>query len=1224
MRRSLILLLVFVLFAGAGLAPSPARAQSQAPADDPTPLVPSGVTYYALAAPKVFWYTGVPPCPPAAPTRPQDQYTETFQRIPTYGGLTRTLYSELRNCDQGQVRSSNIAASSDFLYWLSPTGLVKLSTSANPGDDPQLVNALAAPPGEVADGGDRIYTIHHNTGGASTKVGYVRKDNNQIVDLTTPGNYAGNLQTDGEYVYYLTGGSLVRVKPGVDSGVVIANGVSGYYPEGSRLIFCTANPFKCYYTNRVYIGIGPSIYIYDNLTNTLDPTPIYTSSDSTARISSLATEWSGLLNPGRLFFIEARTIACSPSPCFPSYLYVVQRTGRGGGAADSLYTYGPVLIGSLEHLTTDNSFIFFQQGDAVLRLPNNAGALPVYNLSVTGMEVTQAIQNLNNDVRLIKKKRTFVRVYVRADGVAVPGVTAYLTAPGVDGTVLLPINPAGTHITIRPNPSRADIDQSFLFELPWSWTQPDSTALHVLVNPNKVPLETNYADDAMDLNASFQPSPKLSVELFRLNYTLGGNSFSPSWSADILKTYSWIQRAYPLGGAVGENFRPRLWDVDWGNTLGRLVDTTSPVCNNIFTGQSLFDDPALCASYYANGLLWSYRVRTIFGLLNVGLNKDSFYYGMISDASGFFPRGQAAAPLTSVGPTGVPGSPFNLGQGWDTDGTYGDWYAGHEIGHSLGRAHPNAGSDDPNVSGTQNCGHSRSDPGYPYGNTTSAAAPIGPADGSMEGFDVGDPANGISPAVLPSSIWNDVMSYCPNQWVSDYTYNAMYDYMIAHPSQPESAAAISAAPVFSTVPAAGDFLAVAGAINPGSGQAAFSFVSRLDSVVNTPALIPGPYSLRLLDAANNVLADHPFTPIQNDETGLLDFNQVVDFAAGTRTLQIVRLSDGKVAASQTVSPNPPAVQAVTVQASSSPVTGTITLSWTASDPDGGPLTFDVAYSRDNGVTFQPVAIGLKSSPASIDTASLGGSGTAVLRVIASDGVNLASADSAPFVMAPKPPLPFILSPGDNTHVHYGQLVNFSGFASDAQDGIVPETGLAWKDAQGNLLGSGALLSLNNLPVGANVITFEATNSSGLSASASVTVIVDDDLSLPGPTLTAGPAQVGWDVPAGSTQAQTAQVSIGNAGSGDLSWTASVDAPWLSLDVISGTVTAAGSPSMLTLTADPSGLAPDSTFTAHLTITGPAGAGGQPQIITIPVTLSTGDVYFVAPLPRRLFLPVVRG
>ncbi len=570
-----------------------------------------------------------------------------------------------------------------------------------------------------------------------------------------------------------------------------------------------------------------------------------------------------------------------------------------------------------------------------------------------------------------------------------------------------------------------------------------------------MPLEPNYGDNSATVSLTLKDSPSLSVEFFRLNYRIGNTTYSPRIQEDVVKTYSWIQRAYPIGGALGQNFKPRLWDVDGGTTLGSLVNRTNPVCALLYPKA---DERNLCASLITNGWLFSYRVQTIFGLLNVGLKTNAFYYGMISDASNNFPRGQAAQPMTSVGPSGTPGQFFGLGSGWDTDGSYADWYAAHEIGHSLGRAHPNAGSDDPNTKNTtENCGHSRSDPGFPYGNTSTARAPIGPPDNSMEGFDFGDPYFGIARAVYPSNTWNDVMSYCSNQWLSDYTYTGMYNYMKAHPSLQAS-----------SLPQVGDFLIAAGAINPDASVAGFSYLRRVTDVVNVPELLPGDYSLRLLDAANNTLADYAFTPLLDEDTGTLGFSQVVDFAAGTRKVQVVKLDGNLVLATQAVSANPPSISNVALQGAPDPVTGVVTLGWSAGDPDGDALSFDVAYSRDGGANFQPVTLNLSGSSAQIDTASLGGSGTAILRVTASDGVNSAYADSAPFTMANKPPQPLIFTPENNLHLHYGQLVNFSGMAMDAQDGTVADAGLIWWDANTDVqLGSGPLLSLDNLPVGEN-------------------------------------------------------------------------------------------------------------------------------------------------------------
>jgi len=285
------------------------------------------------------------------------------------------------------------------------------------------------------------------------------------------------------------------------------------------------------------------------------------------------------------------------------------------------------------------------------------------------------------------------------------------------------------------------------------------------------------------------------------------------------------------------------------------------------------------------------------------------------------------------------------------------------------------------------------------------------------------------------------------------------------------------------------------------------------------------------------------------------------------------------------------------------------------------LVFDIAYSRDNGATFQPVKFSVTGNNTQVDTELLGGSGTAILRVTASDGVNSAYANSAPFVMSNKPPQPYILTPANNTQVHYGQLVNFNGLALDVQDGLVAASGLTWKDAGDNVLGTGPTLSTSNLPVGANVITLQATNSVGQTANATVTVIVIDDLNLPGPTLTVGPTQVGWQVSVGDSSLQSSQVAIGNAGSGSMDWNANESSDWLSLSASAGTVLEDGDPSNLILFADPTGLAPGVTYADSLTITKPASGDSPEQTITIPVTLSIGDVWNVFQ-SKSVFLPLV--
>jgi hypothetical protein len=670
------------------------------------------------------------------------------------------------------------------------------------------------------------------------------------------------------------------------------------------------------------------------------------------------------------------------------------------------------------------------------------------------------------------------------------------------------------------------------------------------------------------------------VQFVAFGYTLGGTTYYPRFIQDIIQTYSWIRRAYPVASTPGlygnttPGFRPNLWFV-WDDGLGSRVNQTAPECAS--SGN-------LCASAYTNNLLNAMRTDN-------GVPGSMFMYGMISDAGGFFPRGQAGGGNVSSGPTG------SGTWGWDTDGSYADWYAAHEIGHTLGRAHPTPSAIA--------CGNSASDDSYPYSNGDIS-------NGYAEGFDSGDP--GLNPAltmrVYPGIFWHDVMSYCNNQWISDYTYNGMYSYMMAHP--PSSLSNQGLSPTVT-----GDFLSIFGSLFPASNTATIDSLSHLASVAEVPSLVPGNYTIRLLDGGGSTLQDYAFTPTDDAETGgtILTIAQVVNFVTGTTKVEIIRNSDQSILASRTISANAPQVSNVQIGATS-PVTGTVTLSWNATDADSDPLHFDIYYSRDGGSTFLPFVMGVTGTSVPVDTNLLAGSDTAVLRVVANDGANNGSADSAVFAVQYKPPQPIILTPASGVHVHYGQLINFSGMAYDVQDGST--SSLVWSNQNGQL-GTGALISSDSLPVGVNTITLTAQNSHGSSASVSITINVDDDLSLPAPTLTAGPSLVSWHLAAGTTSLQTAQVFIGNGGSDSLNWTASVNVPWLSIDAISGTA-----PYTLTLTANPAGLPAGFHGLTDLTLISPAAGDHITETLTIPVDLSIGDVWqsYGGGAQHSLFLPVV--
>ena len=89
-----------------------------------------------------------------------------------------------------------------------------------------------------------------------------------------------------------------------------------------------------------------------------------------------------------------------------------------------------------------------------------------------------------------------------------------------------------------------------------------------------------------------------------------------------------------------------------------------------------------------------------------------------------------------------------------------------------------------------------------------------------------------------------------------------------------------------------------------------------------------------------------------------------------------------VVASRTVSNNAPTVSV------SLPGGGVVkTVTWTANDLDGDPLSYSVLYSPDNKNSWFALAMDLNATTYSMDTSTLPGGTNAFVRILATDGVN---------------------------------------------------------------------------------------------------------------------------------------------------------------------------------------------------------------------------------------------
>ncbi len=130
---------------------------------------------------------------------------------------------------------------------------------------------------------------------------------------------------------------------------------------------------------------------------------------------------------------------------------------------------------------------------------------------------------------------------------------------------------------------------------------------------------------------------------------------------------------------------------------------------------------------------------------------DVYYYGLLTPAAsmGSFCGGGCVAGLSTVVDEDTPVLRASVGLGFA--GQEAADTMAHEIGHAHGREHAPCG------------GPSGVDRDYPY-----PQAQIG-----VWGYDIFD-----KKLIAPTK-GRDMMAYCPNQWISDYTYKALFERIAA-------------------------------------------------------------------------------------------------------------------------------------------------------------------------------------------------------------------------------------------------------------------------------------------------------------------------------------------------------------------------------------------------------------------------------------------------------------
>jgi hypothetical protein len=580
-----------------------------------------------------------------------------------------------------------------------------------------------------------------------------------------------------------------------------------------------------------------------------------------------------------------------------------------------------------------------------------APAAPLPIVFLDALEVTQEVQDLAHSVPLIAEKPTVVRAYLRyaPAPVEVRGELRLARSPfgpwqavaSVGPAQLDPARSGGSLAELRSR--RANLDLSLNFRVPADLTA--AGPLWLRMGPIRRTTGTPLPSLAgLPLRtATFRPAVPMRMRLVRLRYTMSTPPVTHEPSAtDVARIESWLRRAYPIA-------RLEL-------TTTTVTATPAPP----FTADQI------------NAQLIALRAVDI----STGTDARTHYYGMVAN-SGFFMRGKASGIPQTPQPGTVASGPTGPGDfGWDFDGSFGDWYGAHELGHTFGRFH------------VEFCGAVLGAP-YPFPD-----GQLSGADEAFVGVYVGDPGAGLPMRVMGGIDAHDVMSYCDDQWLSSFTYGGVYDRLVAEDALPAGSAGPAAATGLTGVEGARPLgMRLIAALNLTRTSGSITSVLPAAGGGDAPArgAEPNETAVRVRDAGGAVL-DERLVPFQRsacedpdeDVTGVVDV--VIPSFADAATIEL--LVDGQVVDSHPVGGQPAPVGGLVRadRAAAGPGEapgGVLELRWEAPEAPPGQR-YIVQTSDDAGATWQTVAVGLAEPAVTLTPDDLKGDQVTV-RVLATTG-----------------------------------------------------------------------------------------------------------------------------------------------------------------------------------------------------------------------------------------------
>jgi hypothetical protein len=592
------------------------------------------------------------------------------------------------------------------------------------------------------------------------------------------------------------------------------------------------------------------------------------------------------------------------------------------------------------------------------------------NQLLYGIEVAQAIQNLNHTVPAIADKPTLVRAYLKFQwpfNVKISGLlkaswrasdrAPFTVAQSVGSMDYLKVS---ANSTAPLKEQREDLQKSLNFILPDAVLHAGECHLQLLRIDVYLPqfgssfkLPIYIAPGSVSvIKVEFQSMPPLRLQTLGIRYQDDqGNSYEPS-GTDYALIQSWLKRAYPIAA------------LEWSQ---RVVNSPQ-----------VWPFDASTINAFVRGI----RRQDVEN----GVDARTHYYGLVSDGAGFM-RGLASGVPDDPDPSTVASGPTGPNWSWDTDGSYGDWYTGHELGHTFGRYH------------AEFCGAGGGRP-YPFEN-----GQLSNADEEFVGIDFGDLSHNIPMRALPGIVWHDVMTYCDNQWLSSFTYTGIRERLIAEDSLAlgtSRSVLADATPMLDS-----GSIHVLATVNLTRKSGKLQHVtasSKLRPDVPASVLSQAPdLKLRLYRKDGELIGEylvHFYRDVcreeNADETGIVDV--VIPSDPQSSTLELVLNGQVIDTFTRTATANPVQnIRAATEPQErmmlSSPISDRRMIEWTDESAASGvresavspKISYVVQISQDDGATWQTVGYDLDQTKLEIDSTLLEGIERVQVRVTSTDG-----------------------------------------------------------------------------------------------------------------------------------------------------------------------------------------------------------------------------------------------